>query len=40
MKKTLRRQCKVHVSNMKLYRAKRKATEMNEGDVSGQYSKL
>ena len=40
MKKTVRRECKVDVGNMKLYRAKRKVADMNQGDLGIQYSKL
>ena len=39
MKKTIRRECKVEVGMMKLYREKRKAW-MNEGDLKGQYNML
>ena len=40
MKKTVRRDCKVDVGKQKLYKVKRKAIEINEGDLKGQYAKL
>ena len=33
MKKTIKRQCKVDMGSKKLYRAKKKAVEINQGDL-------
>ena len=34
MKKIVRKQCKVDMSHMKLYKVKRKATNINQGNLN------
>ena len=40
MKKLVRRQCRVNVSDMKLYRVKRKVTDMSQVDIKAKYNRL